>query len=205
MQGYILNIVRVKDEDLIVSLLSKNSLQTLYRFYGARHSTINLGFHIDFVVQHSQKSSIPMLREVLHLGEFWQNNHEVFYIWQSFIKLLHRHLKDVVEVDEFYYHLLYSSSNKIQKQNPKRVLIESYLKLLEHEGRLHLEFECIICEKSIKENLVLKRGYISAHYDCLFGYTFDKKLIQNLFITKSTLLLDNDQVDILWDILCEGL
>ena len=48
MQGYIINLNRVKDEDLIVTILSKGRLETLYRFYGARHGTINIGFKIDY-------------------------------------------------------------------------------------------------------------------------------------------------------------
>ena len=42
MQGFIVNLNKVKEEDLIVTIVSRNSLDTLYRFYGARHGVINL-------------------------------------------------------------------------------------------------------------------------------------------------------------------
>ena len=58
MQGYIINLNRVKDEDLIVTIISKDSLETLYRFYGARHGTINIGFKIDYEIEPSSKSTI---------------------------------------------------------------------------------------------------------------------------------------------------
>ncbi len=34
MQGYIININNVKDEDLIVTILTQNNLYTAYRFMG---------------------------------------------------------------------------------------------------------------------------------------------------------------------------
>ena len=205
MQGIILNIVRVKEEDLIVTLLTKKRLKTLYRFYGARHSQINLGYKIDFVPIYSAKSTMPMLREVLHLGFPWQFERDKVYVWQQFIKLLYKHLKDVEELDQFYYDLLDEIILKLKKQNPKRVIIEGYLKLLEYEGRLHDDFNCFICENFIEKDVVLKRSFLTAHKECLIGKVFEKKLIKDLFETKSTLLLDDEQIESLWEILQEGI
>ena len=56
MQGFIINLNRVKEEDLNVTILSRGSLETLYRFYGARHGVINLGFKIDYEVEPSAKA-----------------------------------------------------------------------------------------------------------------------------------------------------
>ena len=205
MQGIILNITKVKDEDLIVTLITKKRLKTLYRFYGARHSQINLGYKIDFVPIYSAKSKIAMLREVLHLGFSWQFDRKKFYIWQQFIKLLYKHLKDVEELDQFYYELLLDAIIMIEKQNPKRVLIESYLKLLEFEGRLHDNFKCFICENSITKNIVLKRSFLTCHNTCLKGACFDKKDLEYLFSSKSTIMLDDSTIDTIWDIVLEGL
>jgi recombinational DNA repair protein (RecF pathway) len=205
MQGIILNIVRVKDEDLIVTLLTKKRLKTLYRFYGARHSQINLGYKIDFIAVYSTKSTLPMLREVLHLGFPWQFEKDKVHIWQQFIKLLYKHLKDVDELDEFYFLLLEKIIRKLKKQNPKRVIIEAYLELLEFEGRLHDDFHCFICENFIEEKVVLKRSFLVAHDRCLIGKKFDKKMIKDLFKEKSTLLFDDEDVERLWEILQEGL
>ena len=44
MQGYIIDIKPVKDDDLIVSILTEHEVLTTYRFYGARHSNINIYF-----------------------------------------------------------------------------------------------------------------------------------------------------------------
>ena len=204
MQGIILNIIKVKEEDLIVSVLTKKRLKTLYRFYGARHSHINLGYKIDFVPVASPKSSLSMLREVLHLGFSWQFDREKFYIWQQFCKLLYKHLKDVDELDQFYFNLLENSIHKINKQNPKRVLIEAYLELLEYEGRLHHDLKCFICDKRIEKDAVLKRSFLVAHNSCLMGKRFNIIMIGELFNTKSTLLLENHEVEALWEILTEG-
>ncbi len=97
MQGYILNINHVKEEDLIVQVLTENKLKTLYRFYGARHSNIQLGYKIDFEAKSSIKSTIPQLSGVLHLASKWNLEHDRMFIWQPFIKL---------------FFLLYSQCNK---------------------------------------------------------------------------------------------
>lgn len=205
MQGYVLNINKVKDEDLIVTLLTQSSLKTLYRFYGARHAHINLGYKLDFEMEQSSKSTISMLRNVLHLGDKWMANPKRFFIWQQFIRLLYKHLKDVEEVDSFYLDLLDEMNRKFVKQNPIRVVIESYITLLSYEGRLHDDFGCLICEEEVRDNLILTRSFLPAHKGCIFGteLTFDK--IEALFENASTLYLDDDEIEILWKILQEGL
>ena len=206
MQGYILNINRVKNEDLIVSILTKDRLKTLYRFYGARHSVINIGYKIDFEAIYSAKSSIPMLREVLPLSYKWIFENNRFYVWQQFLKLLYKHLKDVEELNSFYFDMLDNSAAKLHKQNPKRVMIESYLSILSHEGRLHNEFVCFLCDEGIDtKSLKLTRSLMPTHLECANGFIFDKRKIQNLFDTKSTIELNNDEIESLWDIVCRGL
>jgi len=204
MQGYIININKVKDEDLIVSILTESKLKTLYRFYGARHANINLGYKIDFEAVASGKSTISMLREVLPLSAKWMLQSNRFFIWQQFIKLMFRHLKDVTELDPFYFHLLEETSIMIERQNPQRVVIESYLLLLEYEGRLHDDFQCFICDEAIEESLVLARSFLPAHQTCVFGELLEKKKIEKLFETKSTIYFEDDEVTHLWRLLQEG-
>ncbi len=204
MQGYILNINRVKDEDLIVSVLTQNRLKTLYRFYGARHGQINLGYKIDFESLSSVKSSIPMLRRVLHLGNKWIINPKRFFIWQQFIRLLFKHLRDVQELDSFYFELLDQMNQKFQKQNPARVVVESYITLLKYEGRLHDDFTCLICQETIDDNLVITRSFLPAHQKCIFGEIINIAKAQELFKTASTLNLNDNEVDKLWKTLQEG-
>ncbi len=205
MQGYILNITRVREEDLIVTLLTKKRLKTLYRFYGARHATINLGFKIDFEVQTSPKSTISMLRQVLHLSRPWLGDFQKFSLWQQFIKLLYRHLRDVEEIDTFYFELLDEISTRFSKQNPKRTLVEAYLKLLSYEGRLHNDFTCFICDETIDDRVVVTRGFLVAHPHCLFAKTLPLKQVATLFETGQTLFLSDTEVEMLWDVVAEGL
>ena len=106
MQGYIINLNRVKDEDLIVTIISKGSLQTLYRFYGARHGTINVGFKIDYEIDQSSKSTIHRLKDVVHIGFPWIYNSDKLRLWQSFLALFHNHLKDAEDIGSFDYDLL---------------------------------------------------------------------------------------------------
>ncbi len=204
MQGYILNINKVKDEDLIVSILTEKKLKTLYRFYGARHGTINLGYKIDFEAVSSAKSTISMLREVLPLSAKWMLQNSRFFIWQQFIKLMFRHLKDVTDLDPFYFHLLEESAIMIAKQNPKRVMIESYLTLLAYEGRLHDDFQCFICDLPIEESVVLARSFLPSHQHCVYGKELSKKSVERLFTSKSTLHLEDTEIEHLWNLLQEG-
>ncbi len=205
MQGFIIDIKKVKNEDLIVSILTAKKLKTLYRFYGARHSHINLGYKIDFEIQTSSKSTIDMLRNVLVLNMQWMLDNSRFYVWQRFSRLLYQHLRDVTDIDPFYFNLLDTASTKILKQNPKRVIIEAYLELLYFEGRLHDDLTCFICEKYIDDSLVLTRSFLPTHSHCINQKGFEKEKIETLFENKTTLHLEDSEVEILWDIVLEGI
>ena len=204
MQGYIINISRVKDEDLIVTILTHNSIKTSYRFYGARHSSIHLGYKIDFELFSSLKSSIPQLRSILHLAEAWNAQRERMLIWQSFVRLFYQHLKDIHTIDDFYYELLEECSSLWHIQNPKRIAIEAYTKLLSYERRLHDDFICFNCEEAIEERLTLVRGFLPAHQRCAWNQSFEHLHVKELFETRSTILLDDKSIEVLWKILQEG-
>ncbi|MDD3323767.1 MAG: recombination protein RecO [Sulfurospirillaceae bacterium] len=205
MQGYIININRVKDEDLIVTVLTSNSIKTLYRFYGARHSTINLGYKIDFESQHSLKSSISQLRNILHLAEQWNKDFNRMYIWQAYVRLFYLHLKDIDTLDSFYFDLLESSSMLWGKQNPKRVAIESYVKLLEYEGRMRDDFICFACEEAIQGRVALLRGFLPIHQSCANMDGYDFLHVRELLENKSTLHMEENDVDRLWKTILQGL
>ncbi|HHD84382.1 MAG TPA: recombination protein RecO [Campylobacteraceae bacterium] len=205
MQGYILNIVRVREEDLLVTLLTQNRLKTVYRFYGARHASINLGYKIDFEIHKSLKSTIGMLREVLHLSTPWLADFQKFYLWQQFIKLLYQHLRDVETVDPFYYEMLDTTSHRFLRQNPKRCIVESYVSLLRHEGRLQSDFLCFLCNTPIEEEPILARGFLPAHRRCLSGTVLSKQKLEILFEEGHTLFFSDAEIDILWKIIEEGL
>ncbi len=204
MEGFILNLNRVKDEDLIVTILTKESLVTTYRFYGARHGTINLGFKIDFEQEYSQKSTIDRLKDVIHIGYRWIGNHHRMRIWQEFCLLLGKHLRDATEVDEFYFALLEESSSKWEVQNPKRIAIEAYIKILEHEGRLHKEKVCFLCSLKIDKNISLVRSFLPTHKECSHSFSIDESNFYELMNNQTTLFLSNAEIDQLWIVLTQG-
>lgn len=205
MKGFIVNLNRVKDEDLIVIILTKGNLDTLYRFYGARHSTLNIGFKIDYEIEESSKSTISRLKDVIHIGFKWINNHELLSLWQKFTTLFFKHLKDAEDLGDFYYDLVDNASQEWNRQNPKRVAIEAYVKLLEHEGRLHSELYCFLCSQVIEGDVSLIRAYLPTHKQCSHTLEINKKGIIELYKNKSTLFLDDKEVDRLWSVLLEGL
>lgn len=204
MQGYIIDIKAVKDDDLIVTLLCENELISSYRFYGARHSNINIGYKIDFELEKT-KSSIARLKDVIQLGFPWILNSQKMYAWQRYLKLFYSHLKELEELEPFYFFLLDNLALKIEKQNVYRAILESYLLLLEHEGRLHIDFECLICEIEISSNLSILRGFLPVHKECIKGKVFDYKKIKELFLSKKTINLNDSEVENLFEILLLGL
>lgn len=205
MQGYIINLNRVKEEDLIVTILTKGNLDTLYRFYGARHGTINIGFKIDYEIEPSAKSTIGRLKDVIHIGFKWINENELLHLWQDFLSLFYSHLKDAEDLGLFYFELIDNAAKEWNQQNPKRVAIESYVKLLEHEGRLHNELYCFLCSQVIKGDVSLIRAYLPTHYHCTHTLEINRAGLLELFKNKSTLFLDDQEVNRLWMILMEGL
>ncbi|NPA59568.1 MAG: recombination protein RecO, partial [Epsilonproteobacteria bacterium] len=192
MQGYIINLNKVKDEDLIVTIISKDSLDTLYRFYGARHGSINIGFKLDYEKESSGKSTISRLKDVIHIGFKWINDYKLLRLWQDFLRLFHKHLIDAEDLGSFYFLLIEEASKKWDKQNPKRVAIESYVKLLEYEGRLHKENICFLCSREIEDkDISIIRAYLPTHQQCSHTLAIDKNALEELFINKSSIFLND--------------
>ncbi len=204
MRGFVLNTIRVRDEDLIVRILTKNEVLTLYRFYGARHSYINVGYLIDFVVEESPKATIKRLRNVTQLPFSFLFDLEKMLNFKIFITLLNKHLSDVTKIDDFYYNLLLEITNDLKNRDSKRLLIESYVKLLEKEGRLHKEFECFLCERKIEGKVALARAFLPAHERCIYEKGFEREKIKELFENKKTLLFSDKEIDKLWKIMNLG-
>jgi hypothetical protein len=91
------------------------------------------------------------------------------------------------------------------KQNEKRAIIESYIKILEHEGRLHLDYDCLLCDVKIDSNVSLVRGFLPTHASCSFSRGFEFYKIKELFEEKSLINFEDSEVEYLWDILLQGL
>lgn len=205
MQGFIIDVKSVRDDDLIVSILTENYLYTTYRFYGARHSNINIGYKIDFEMETNLKSTIPRLKEVIQLGFPWIFNRDKLYSWQRFVKLFSSHLKDVEELDEFYFILLNELIQKIEKQNVKRAIIETYIKILQYEGRLHTEFVCLLCDTKIEDDISLVRSFHPVHATCTYSKKFEFKKVEELFENCSLILFTDEEIEYLWKIILQGI
>ena len=204
MQGYILRVQKVRDEDLLVFVLTREFFAKCYRFYGARHPIITQGFKIDFELQGGTQF-LPHLRGALHLGFAWLFDRRKLAIWQQFMRLLYDHLKDSSELESFYFDLADECALKFAKGNPQRVLIEGYLNLLEFEGRLHKELSCFLCDKKIDTSLSLARGFLPAHEKCCGKFAFSADKIRQMFESKSTLDLDENEVEQLYFTMLEGI
>ena len=205
MKGIILNTVKVRDEDLIVRILTKEEVLTLYRFYGARHSYINIGFFIDFIVETSYKATIKRLRHVSQISFPYLFEREKVLFFNEYIRLLNAHFIDVSKVDKFYYESLYNLAKNLDKRNVKRAIIEHYVTLLEKEGRLHKDKICFLCERQVKGKIALARSFLPAHERCIYSIGFDEEKIDILFNEKKTILFSDDEIEKLWKILMLGI
>jgi recombinational DNA repair protein (RecF pathway) len=205
MQGYIIDIKTVREDDLIVTILGENNIYTAYRFYGARHSTINIGYKIDFELESNLKSTMPRLKDVIQLGFKWILDNQKMYCWQRYLKLFYIHLKDIDHIDSIYFKNLDNLTYKLNKQNPKRAIIEHYVNLLESEGRLHTHMECLLCDTHIDHDIALVRSFIPTHPNCSYSKGFNKQKIDQLFYDKNLIGFDDNEVEYLWNLLLQGL
>ena len=205
MRGFILNISKAKNEDIIVTVLSENTIQKYWRFFGARHSILQIGNLVDFEVQESKNNFMPNMRSLSHISFPWifSNNH--LLIWQNFIKLFDPHLKESTEIEDFYFNLLVNKAKKWDKQNPKRLAIEAYVELLAHEGRLYDNGFCYICEEVLDDEIGLMRAFLPAHPNCIYAQALNKKDIFTLFNTHSSIHINDKNIENLYTILLKGL
>ena len=206
MQGFISGITRLKNEDIIVSIITQHKFLSLYRFYGLRHSIISIGRKIDFDIEYSGQI-IPKLRNILQLGYAWESDYTRLYYWQQFLRLLNNHLRDTEDIPSFYFDLLNRGAIILNKQNPARVLIEMYVRLLRFEGRLNVDSTCFICDEALPSQIAIARGFLGAHNHCMLNNI--KVVDRDLFLDfmrlgKSTFLNDNE-VEYLLKVLLLGI
>jgi len=195
----------VKNEDSIAMILTARHVRTYYRFFGARHSILQLGNLVDFEVEGEDGRFLPRLRSLSHIGFPWLFDKNRLLIWHNFIKLFEAHLKDTDEIDSFYYDLLLQAARKWEKQNPKRIVCESYMQLLSYEGRVHDEKNCYICETPISGQISLMQAFIPAHPECIYTPALPTEKIRSFFENGHTLILEDNEVDLLFDVVMKGL
>ena len=206
MKGFILSLHKASNEDMIVTILTEEKVITLYRFYGARHSVLQLGYLIDFEVEEDRYGRfLPRLRSVTHIGAAWLYRRDRLIIWHNFIKLLYIHLKDTQELEPFYFNLLVSAYRRFNKQNPKRIIAEIYIDMLKFEGRLHDLDRCYICEKPLGEEISMMQALIPAHPLCIYAPSLPYTKVSDFFESGKTVWLDDREVEVIYSVIQKGL
>ena len=148
---------------------------------------------------------MPRLRSLSHMGFPWLYDRNRLLIWHNFIKKFEPHLRDAETLDSFYYDLLLNAAKKWHKQNPKRIVCESYIHLLTYEGRLYEGENCFICEQRIEEDIALMQAFKPAHPQCIYSPALPTKKILDFFKSKKTIFLEDKEVDYLFNVIMKGL
>ena len=205
MRGFVINIRKAKNEDVIVTVLSSKSVKKYWRFYGVRHAILQIGNLIEFEVKESKKGFMPNMRSLSQHSFPWLFTPERLIIWQSFIKLFEVHFKERIEIEPFYFNLLLESAKKWEKQNPKRLAVEAYVHLLKHENRLRSSNLCYICENELNDTIGLIRAFTPIHLHCVPSAPLNREEVLKLLNSGSTIHLNDTTVNTLYQILLKGL
>lgn len=165
---------------------------------------MQLGNLVDFEVDGEDGRFMPRIRSLSHIGFPWLFDKNKLLLWHNFIRLFEPHLKDAQEVERFYFDLLLNAAKKWHRQNPKRIICESYMQLLEYEGRIHDEEICYICEQPTSAYVSLMRSLIPAHPECVFSASLKKEKVFGFFESKKSVFLEDEEVSYLYDIIMKG-
>ena len=179
---------------MIVTVLSDKTVTKYYRFYGERHSILQLGYLIDFEIKESN-NFLPQLRGISHNGFQWLYNREKLLKWHKLITTIEPHFRDVNEISSFYYNILLNAAKKWSKQSAKRLSIEVLIKILKFEGRLQPLNKCVICNQLIEDNISLIDGFLPTHSSCSSLEAINKNALIKLFNNSTTILLDDNIID----------
>jgi len=204
MQGFILKTTPYREEDLIVTVLTANEVVRLYRFYGARHSVIHLGYKIDFTIENTPNIPIGRLRQITHMGYPWNLDRDRMLVWQQFIALFEQHLRGIESLEAFYFELLDHTAQNLTVQDPKRACLNSYIELLHYEGRIHDIGHCFFCETAIHREIALARAFLPAHPECIYAEGFEANKIKELLLNKKSILMGEKEINYLWQLMKEG-
>lgn len=205
MQGFISGIRKLKNEDIIVNIITTSHFLTLYRFYGIRHSIISIGRKIDFEVDYNG-IFMPRLRAISQLGFEWENDYRKMRYFQGFVRLLDKHLSGTEEISSFYFELLNHALVIMTKQRPNRVLLDLYALLLENEGRKSTNDACFICDEVLGDKIRVARGFLSAHTHCINGdFEMENARFFAFLQSNKSAFLDESEVEGLIAILMQGL
>ncbi len=184
--------------------MTREHIRSYYRFYGARHSILQVGYLVDFEVEGENGPFLPRMRSLSHLGFSWLYDRSRLMVWHNFVQKFEPHLRDTETLEPFYFDLLLEAAKKWHRQNPYRIVVESYLKLLRFEGRLHMPDFCYICEKPLDDDVALMQAFRPAHPRCIDAPALPKSLLVHTFETAKPLLLDDRLVMSLYETVVKG-
>lgn len=166
---------------------------------------MKLGHLIDFEIDDTDRRYLPRLRSLSHMGFPWLFDHNRVLIWHNFIRLFKPHLQDAQALEPFYFELLLEYAKKWHKQNPKRLVCEAYISLLEFEGRVYNQSRCYICNQPTNDSISLIRGLKQVHPECVYSPTLYKIKFERFFELQKTLYMEESEVEIIYDVVMKGL
>lgn len=206
MQGFILSKTSVKNQDLILRVLTPSKVLELYRFYGMRHSIIDIGRKIDFDLVYDGYF-LPKIRNILQLSYQWEKEYEKVYVWKTFLSMLNLHLKEIEQIEEFYFSLLEWGAHILDRQDPMRVAIEMGAKILQYEGRnaRFTDDVCFLCQEKLGDYVALGRAFLFAHPECIQSEVVLKCKMVDFLRTSSTFVFNSDEIEQIWNIFTQGL
>jgi len=205
MQGFVLSVTKAKNEDVIVTILTSQDIKTYYRFFGARHSILQLGYMIDFEVENDSSGRfLPRLRSLSQIPFKWIFDKNKLMIWQNYTKNLYNHLKDATDIDSFYFDMLLENAKRWHKQNPKRVVCDSYMHMLSYEGRLYMDDNCFICNQPLENLTSLMQSYKVAHPHCIYDISLPSKKLFDALKMQKTLYMDDDEIEYMYKVAMKG-
>jgi hypothetical protein len=157
VKGFILRTQLVREEDLIVEVLTPTHRLTLYRFYGARHPQLQKGYLIDFYPETPKNYPILRLRHPIHLPLGFELSPRHLYWWQRFIGGVEGVTRGAGPVDSRYFQLLERVGRQLIDRPPVRGVGEGVVELLRLEGKLpsRLGGHCLRCGGELGEWVTL--------------------------------------------------
>lgn len=203
MQGIILNTISVRDKDLIVFILDNNELIKCYRFYGVRHSHLIIGNMIDYELD-IRPLFLPKLHSTMQLA-LPLKSVEIIKAWQDFCFLLYEHLKDNQECGEFYYNLCLRILKRLEIQDYKRVFLDAYSLMIEHEGRLNFSQNCVECGKELSDYFLLGEGFLMYCNGCKNSVKINKFKMNDYLKYKNSSIFEDDEIDLLYKVFSKKL
>ena len=189
---------------MIVTTLESRQVAKYYRFYGARHSILQMGYLIDYEVQQDSSNFLPRLKGVSHIGFPWLYEREKLMLWHQFLAIFEPHFRDVATVEPFYFNILLKAAKRWHKQSAKRLIIETFIAILQYEGRVQNTERCVVCNSKLGNECSLIKGYLPAHPECVKELPIKTEAITHLFQSGSTILLSDAIVDSLYLIALKG-